>query len=51
MEVVLQCETYNVQVDALTVINFKMLYVVWISFHCWCYTPVVIIALHFIVGY
>ena len=35
MEVVLLCENY-VQVDALTVIDFTMLCLVWLSFHCWC---------------
>ena len=40
MEVVLRCENY-VQADALTVVDFIMLYVVWLSFHCWCHAPVV----------
>ena len=35
MEVVLGCENY-VQVDALTVVDFTMLYVIWLSFHHWC---------------
>ena len=35
MEVVLGCENY-VQVDALTVVDFTMLYVIWLSFHYWC---------------
>ena len=50
MEVVLRCENY-VQVDALTVVDFTMLYVVWLSFHFWCHAPVVIIVSRFIVGY
>ena len=41
MEVVLRCENY-VQADALSVVDFIMLYVVWLSFHCWCHAPVVI---------
>ena len=35
MEVVLGCENY-VQVDPLTVVDFTMLYVIWLSFHYWC---------------
>ena len=50
MEVVLRCEIY-VQVDALTVVDFTMLYVVWLSFHCWCHALFVIIVSRFIVGY
>ena len=50
MEVVLRCENY-LQVDTLSAVDFTMLYVVWLSFHCWCHVPVVIIVLHFIVGY
>ena len=50
MEVVLQCENH-VQVDALTVVNFALLYVVWLSFHCWCHAPIVIILSRFIVDY
>ena len=50
MEVVLRCEIY-VQVDALTVVDFTILYVVWLSFHFWCHAPVVIIVSSFIVGY
>ena len=38
MEVVLRCENY-VQVDALTVFDFTMLYVIWLSFYCWCHAP------------
>ena len=49
MEVVLQCEN-NVQVDALTVVDFTMLYVIWLAFHCWCHALVVIVSC-FIVGY
>ena len=41
MEVVLRCEN-DVQLDALTVVDFTMLYVVWLAFHCWCHAPVVI---------
>ena len=40
MEVVLRCENY-VQVDALTVVDFTMLYVVWLSFESWRHAPVV----------
>ena len=50
MEVVSRCENY-VQVDSLTVVNFTMLYVVWLLFHCWCHAPVVIIVSRFIVGF
>ena len=50
MEVVLRCENY-VQVDTLTVVDFTMLYVLWISFYCWCHAPVVIIVSRLIVGY
>ena len=50
MEVVLRCENY-VQVDSLTVVDFTMLYVVWLSFHSWCQAPVVNILSRFIVGY
>ena len=46
MEVVLQCENY-VQAEALTVVDFIMLYVVWLSFHRWCHAPVVIIVSRF----
>ena len=35
MEVVLRCGNY-IQVDALTVVDYTRLYVVWFSFHCWC---------------
>ena len=41
MEFVLRCENY-VQVD------FTMLCVVWLLFHCWCHAPVVIIVSRFI---
>lgn len=44
MEVVLRCEN-DVQVDALTVVDFTMLDVVWLAFHCRCHAPVVIIKL------
>ena len=50
MEVVLRCEN-DVQFDALTVVDFTMLYVVWLAFHCWCHVPVVIMVSRFIVGY
>ena len=50
MEVVLRCEN-DVQFDALTVVDFTMLYVVWFEFHCWCHAPVVIMVSRFIVGY
>ena len=50
MEVVLRCENY-VQVDSLTVVDFTMLYVIWLSFYCCCYAPVVNIVSRFIVGY
>ena len=46
MEVVLQCENY-VQAEALTVVDFIMLYVVWVLFHRWCHAPVVIIVSRF----
>ena len=36
MEVVLRCGN-DVQVDALTVVDFTMLYVVCLTFHCWCH--------------
>ena len=36
MEVVLRCEN-DVQVDALTVVDFTMLNVVCLTFHCWCH--------------
>ena len=50
MEVVLRCENDD-QFEALTVVDFKMLYVVWFAFRCWCQAPVVIIVSRFIVGY
>ena len=50
MEVVLRCEN-DVQFDALTVVDFTMLYVVWLAFHCWCHASVVVIVSRFIVGY
>ena len=50
IEVVLRCDNY-VQVDALTVVDFTMLYVVCLSFHCWCHALVVIIVSRFIVGW
>ena len=50
MEVVYRCDNY-VQVDTLTVVDFTMLYVVWLSFHCWCHAPVVIIVSRVIVGW
>ena len=31
-----------VRVHALTIVDFTKLYVVWLSFHCWCHAPVVI---------
>ena len=46
IEVVLRCENY-VQAEALTVVDFIMLYVVWLSFHRWCHAPVVIIVSRF----
>ena len=46
MEVVLQCENY-VQAEALTVVDFIMLYVVCVLFHRWCHAPVVIIVSRF----
>ena len=49
MEVVLQCENY-VQAEALTVVDFIMLDVVWLSFHRWCHAPVVIIV-SYVLGY
>ena len=49
MEVVLRCEN-DVQFDALTVVDFTMLYVVWLAFHCWCHAPVDYLS-GFIVGY
>ena len=43
---------YDAQVAALTVVDFTMLYVrVWLSFHCWCHAPFVIIVSRFVVGY
>ena len=50
MEVVLRCEN-DIPFDALTIVDFTMLYVVWLAFHCCCHAPVVIIVSHFIVGY
>ena len=50
IEVVLRCKNY-VQVEALTVVDFTMLYVVWFLFHCWCHVPAAIIVLCFIVGH
>ena len=50
MEVVLRCEN-DVLVDTLTVVDFTMLYVVWLAFHGWCHEPVVIIVSCFIGGY
>ena len=50
VEVVLPCEN-DVQFDTLTVVNFTMLCVVWLAFHCWCNAPVFIIVSRFIVGY
>ena len=46
IEVVLRCQNY-VQAEALTVVDFIMLYVVWVSFHRWCHAPVVIIVSRF----
>ena len=40
MEVVLRCEN-DVQVNALTLVDFKMLYVVCLVFHCWCQAVVI----------
>ena len=48
MEVVLRCEN-DVQVDALAVVDFTMLYVVCLAFHC-CHVVVIIVS-RFIVGY
>ena len=49
MEVVPRCEN-DVQVDALTVVDFTMLqYVVFIAFHCWCHAVVIIVS-RFTVG-
>ena len=50
MEAVLRCEN-DVQFDALTVVDFTMLYVVSLAFHCWCHATVVVIVSRFIVGY
>ena len=50
MEVVLRCEN-DVQFDALSVVDFTMLYVVCLAFHCWCHAPGVIVVSRFIVGY
>ena len=57
MEVVLRCEN-DVQFDALTVVDFTRLYVVWLSFYFSSFgitrpghAPVVIIVSRFIVGY
>ena len=41
MEVVLRCEN-DVQVDALTVVDFTMLYVVCLAFHCWCHVVIIV---------
>ena len=41
MEVVLRCEN-DVQVDALTVVDFTMLYVVCLAFHCWCHMVTIV---------
>ena len=40
MGVVLRCEG-DVQVDALTVVDFIMLHVVCLAFFCWCYAVVI----------
>ena len=40
MGVVLRCEG-DVQVDALTVVDFIMLYVVCLAFFCWCHAVVI----------
>ena len=50
MEDVLPCEN-DFQFEALTVVDFTMLYVVCLAFHCWCHAPVVIMVSRFIVGY
>ena len=49
MEVVLRCDN-DVQVDALTVVDFTMLYVVCVAFFCWCHAVAVIVS-RFIIGY
>ena len=38
-------------IGSLDLLSESILYVVWLSFHCWCHAPVVIILPRFIVGY
>ena len=46
MEIVLGCEN-DVQVDALTFVDFTMLYAVCLTFFCWCHEVVIIYLLVF----